>query len=84
MSSNHDILDISGHLDYVMARALYEFIKLQQSLPDDTRCWTDERVAKALLLRMGEYWGQALARYDEANGETPARIWTRPHAIDNA
>jgi hypothetical protein len=56
---------------YIIAQALYEFIRLEQSKPMAERRGLDERDAKAILHELFDNELQLLVRSDEAAGLTP-------------
>ena len=44
-----DAKNVTERESYVIAQALYEFIRLEQSKPREMRRWLDEDEAKAIL-----------------------------------
>ena len=48
-----DTLEVTGRDSYVIAQALYEFIRLEQSKPIAERRGSDEQDAKAILHMRG-------------------------------
>ena len=66
-----DIPEVTGRDSYIIAQALYEFIRLEQSKPIDERRRSDERDAKAILhARFDDELG-LLVQSDEAAGRKP-------------
>jgi hypothetical protein len=63
--------ELTGRDSYIIAQALYEFIRLEQSKPMAERRGSDERDAKAILHELFDNELQLLVRSDEAAGLTP-------------
>jgi hypothetical protein len=61
-----DTSEVTGRDSYVIAQALYEFIRLEQSKPIAERRGSDERDAKAIL-----HARLRLVQSDEAAGRKP-------------
>ena len=66
-----DASEVTGRDSYVIAQALYEFIRLEQSKPMAERRGSDERDARAILHELFDDELQLLVRSDEAAGLTP-------------
>jgi hypothetical protein len=66
-----DIPEITGRDDYIIAQALYEFIRLEQSKPLAERRGSDEQDAKAILHARFDDELEILVQSDEAAGRTP-------------
>lgn len=63
--------DITGRDDFIIAGALYEYIRHQQSLPKERQQWSNEQDAKAILMgRYGDAW-KKLVENDKLKGITP-------------
>ena len=56
---------------YILAQALYEFIRLEQSKPRDSRRLSDEDDAIAILHARFDNELAMLVKYDEAAGRQP-------------
>jgi hypothetical protein len=67
-----DTPEVTGRDSYVIAQALYEFIRLEQSKPIAERRGSDERDAKAILHARFDNELEILVRSDEAAGRKPA------------
>jgi hypothetical protein len=63
-----DVKDITERESYIIAQALYEFIRLEQSKPIDERRLSDEQDAKAILHARFDNELAILAQSDEAAG----------------
>ena len=61
----------TGRDGYVIAQALYEFIRLEQSKPIASRRGSDERDAKAILHAPFDDELELLVQSDEAVGRKP-------------
>ena len=57
---------------YIIAQALYEFIRFEQSRPADARRQSDEDKAKAILHERFDNELARLVESDEAAGREPA------------
>jgi hypothetical protein len=67
-----DVKDITERESYIIAQALYEFIRLEQSKPIDERRLSDEQDAKAILHARFDNELAILAQSDETAGrESP-------------
>lgn len=66
-----DTPEVTGRDSYIIAQALYEFIRLEQSKPLAERCGSDERDAKAILHARFDDELELLVRSDEAAGRKP-------------
>jgi len=66
-----DTPDVTGRDSYVIAQALYEFIRLEQSKPIAERRGSDERDAKAILHARFDDELELLVQSDEAAGRKP-------------
>jgi hypothetical protein len=66
-----DIPEVTGRDDYIIAQALYEFIRLEQSKPLAERRGSDEQDAKAILHARFDDELEALVQADEAVGRKP-------------
>jgi hypothetical protein len=66
-----DIKDITDRESYIIAQALYEFIRLEQLKPTDERRRTDEQDAKAILHERFDDELVTLVQSDEAAGRDP-------------
>jgi hypothetical protein len=66
-----DIPDVTGRDRYIIAQALYEFIRLEQSKPIAERRGSDEQDARAILHARFDSELQTLVRSDEAAGRKP-------------
>jgi len=56
---------------YIIAQALYEFIRFEQSKPSDLRRWSDEQHAIAILHARFDNELATLVQSDEAAGRQP-------------
>jgi hypothetical protein len=63
---------------YIVARALYEFIRLEQSKPTGERRQSDEQDAKAILHERFDNELALLVESDEAAGRQPPDCARRP------
>ena len=63
--------ELTGRDSYLIAQALYELIRLEQSKPMAERRGSDERDAKAILHELFDNELQLLVRSDKAAGLTP-------------
>lgn len=66
-----DPKDMTERESYIIAKALYEFIRLEQSKPIDGRRLSDEQDAKAILHARFDNELAILAQSDEAAGREP-------------
>lgn len=66
-----DIPELTGRDGYIIAQALYEFIRLEQSKPLAERRGSDEQDAKAILHARFDNELEALVQADEAAGRKP-------------
>ena len=66
-----DIPEVTGRDDYIIARALYEFLRLEQSKPLAERRKSDEQDAKAILHARFDDELEILVQSDEAAGRKP-------------
>ena len=66
-----DIPEVTGRDDYIIAQALYEFIRLEQSKPLAERRGSDEQDAKAILHARFDHELEILVQSDEAAGRKP-------------
>ena len=66
-----DIPELAGRDGYIIAQALYEFIRLEQSKPLAERRGSDEQDAKAILHARFDNELEALVQADEAAGRKP-------------
>ena len=66
-----DTPDVTGRDGYIIAQALYEFIRLEQSKPIAERRGSDEQDAKAILHARFDDELELLVQYDEAAGRKP-------------
>ena len=66
-----DTPELSGRDGYIIAQALYEFIRLEQSKPIAERRGSDEQDAKAILHARFDNELEILWRSDEAAGRKP-------------
>ena len=66
-----DTPEVTGRDSYVIAQALYEFIRLEQSKPIAERRGSDERDAKAILHARFDDELERLVQSDEAAGRKP-------------
>ena len=66
-----DTSEVTGRDSYVIAQALYEFIRLEQSKPIAERRGSDERDAKAILHARFDDELQRLVQSDETAGRKP-------------
>jgi hypothetical protein len=72
MGSNMtDPKDVSQQEAYIIAQALYEFIRLEQSKPRDLRRCSDEQHAIAILHARFDNELATLVQSDEAAGRQP-------------
>jgi hypothetical protein len=67
-----DTPEVTGRDSYVIAQALYEFIRLEQSKPIAERRGSDERDAKAIVHARFDDELELLVRSDEAARRKPA------------
>jgi hypothetical protein len=63
--------EVTGRDGYIIARALYEFIRLEQSKPIAERRGSDEQDAKAILHARFDNELEILVKSDEAAGREP-------------
>jgi hypothetical protein len=66
-----DIPELTGRDGYIIAQALSEFIRLEQSKPLAERRESDEQDAKAILHARFDNELEALVQADEAAGRKP-------------
>jgi hypothetical protein len=66
-----DTPELTGRDGYIIAQALYEFIRLEQSKPIAERRGSDEQDAKAILHARFDNELEILWRSDEAAGRKP-------------
>ena len=66
-----DTPELTGRDGYIIAQALYEFIRLEQSKPTAERRGSDEQDAKAILHARFDNELEILWRSDEAAGRKP-------------
>jgi hypothetical protein len=66
-----DTPDVTGRDGYIIAQALYEFIRLEQSKPIAERRGSDEQDAKAILHARFDNELEILVKSDEAAGREP-------------
>ena len=66
-----DAKNVTERESYVIAQALYEFIRLEQSKPREMRRWLDEDEAKAILHARFDNELAMLVQADEAAGCHP-------------
>ena len=66
-----DASEVTGRDCYIIAQALYEFIRLEQSKPIAERRGSDEQDAKAILHARFDNELEILWRSDEAAGRKP-------------
>ena len=67
-----DVKNMTERESYIIAQALYEFIRLEQSKPINERRLSDARDAKAILHARFDNELALLARSDEAAGREPS------------
>jgi hypothetical protein len=70
-SNMTDAKDMTERESYIIAQALYEFIRFEQSKPIDERRSADEQDAKAILHARFDNELVILAQSDEAAGREP-------------
>ena len=66
-----DTPELTGRDGYIIAQALYEFIRLEKSKPIAERRGSDEQDAKAILHARFDNELEILWRSDEAAGRKP-------------
>jgi len=66
--------DITGRDGYIIAQALYWFIREQQNLPDGQFEWSNTEDAKLLLLTRFRGADQFFAETDHRAGRKPANL----------
>jgi hypothetical protein len=66
-----DTPEVTGRDCYIIAQALYEFIRLEQSKPIAERRESDERDAKTILHARFDDELELLVQSDEAAGRKP-------------
>jgi hypothetical protein len=66
-----DTPEVTGRDSYIIAQALYEFIRLEQSKPIAERRGSDEQDAKAILHARFDDELELLVQSDEAAGRKP-------------
>jgi hypothetical protein len=66
-----DPKDVTERESYIIAQALYEFIRLEQSRPREMRRWSDEDEAIAILHARFDNELAMLVKFDEAAGCKP-------------
>jgi hypothetical protein len=66
-----DTPEVTGRDGYIIARALYEFIRLEQSKPIAERRGSDDQDAKAILHARFDNELEILVKSDEAAGREP-------------
>ena len=69
-----DTPDVTGRDSYIIAQALYEFIRLEQSKPIAERRGSDEQDAKSILHARFDNELEALVQADEAAGRKPPDV----------
>jgi hypothetical protein len=62
---------------YIIAQALYEFVRSERSKPIDERRMSDEQDAKAILRARFDNELAILVKSDEAAGREPSDCWRR-------
>ncbi|MGI8854015.1 MAG: hypothetical protein ACR2GC_12165 [Methyloceanibacter sp.] len=70
-SNMADPRDVTQREAYIIAQALYEFIRAEQSKPSDLRRWSDEQHAIAILHARFDNELATLVQSDEAAGREP-------------
>ena len=70
-SNMADSKDVTQREAYIIAQALYEFIRAEQSKPSDLRRWSDEQHAIAILHARFDNELATLVQSDEAAGREP-------------
>ena len=82
-----DAKNVTERESYIIAQALYEFIRLEQSKPRALRRWSDEQHAIAILHARFDNELATLVQSDEAAGRRPpdcgrtASIGVGPSAV---
>jgi hypothetical protein len=73
-----DAKNVTERESYIIAQALYEFVRGEQSKPIDKRRMRDVQDAKALLHARFDNELAILVKSDEAAGLEPADCWRKP------
>ena len=73
-----DAKNVTERESYIIAQALYEFVRGEQSKPIDKRRMSDVQDAKALLHARFDNELAILVKSDEAAGLEPADCWRKP------
>ena len=68
---------VTDRESYIIARALYEFVRSGQSKPIDERRMSDEQDAKAILHARFDNELAILVKSDEAAGREPPDCWRK-------
>jgi hypothetical protein len=65
---------VTGRDSYIVAQALYWFVREQQKLPEEQFEWSNVEDAKLILLTLWPSFGQCFAKLDECAGRAPANL----------
>ena len=76
-SSMTDPKGVTERECYIIAQALYEFVRSEQSKPIDERRMSDEQDAKAILHARFDNELAILVKSDEAAGREPPDCWRK-------
>jgi len=68
---------VTDRESYIIARALYEFVRSEQSKPIEERRMSEEQDAKAILHARFDNELAILVKSDEAAGREPPDCWRR-------
>jgi len=69
--------DVTSRDSYIIAQALYEFIRCEQAKPTDERRISDVEDAKAILHGQFDNELAILAKSDQAAGRDPPDCWRK-------
>jgi hypothetical protein len=72
-----DPKDVTERESYIIAQALYEFVRSEQSKLIEERRMSDEQDAKALLHARFDNELAILVKSDEAAGREPPNCWRK-------
>jgi hypothetical protein len=76
-SSMTDPKDVTERESYIIAQALYEFVRSEQSKSIEERRMSDEQDAKAILHARFDNELAILVKSDEAAGREPPNCWRK-------
>ena len=76
-SSMTDPKDVTERESYIIAQALYEFVRSEQSKPIEERRMSDEQDTKAILHARFDNELAILVKSDKAAGREPPDCWRK-------